>query len=402
MTSPLRRFPNASRFLATTLCLAVLVLTPVGGGSATTRQDVSNADAQVKRILGEVQTARNQLSALQQQLVATTNQLNDALGQLDETTARLLQTRHRLAVAQALHDETVARLNERAVQAFMGGAGQDFEFLVGSSSLSDLSDRLEFMNAVAQGDADLAQTVQNTQNELDLRASQLADLQSQQQAAAAAAKAAQAIVSDNFAQQQGLVSQITKKLAAAESYKKKISKAYQEELRAAAQSSQGNYGGGHSPVPVPPGYEHVLQVCPVDGPRSFGDGFGAPRYFGGYHLHKGVDILSPLGTPIVAPFDGYASTSYNSAGGNTVSVSGAVGSVYNAHLSQYSALSNGPVHTGDVIGYVGDTGDAAPTMHDHFEFHPNVMPSSWPVSSYGYSIIEDAVNPYPLLVAACG
>ena len=41
-------------------------------------------------------------------------------------------------------------------------------------------------------------------------------------------------------------------------------------------------------------------------------------------------------------------------------------------------------------------------MHDHFEFHPNVMPSSWPVSSYGYSIIEDAVNPYPLLVAACG
>ncbi len=401
MTSPLRRFPNASRFLAATLCLVVLVLTPVGGGSATTRQDVSNADARVKRILGEVQTARNQLAGLQQQLVATTNQLNDAIGRLDETTARLLQTQRRLGIAQELHDRTVARLNERAVQAFMGGAGQDFEFLVGSSSLSDLSDRLEFMNAVAQGDADLAQTVQNTQNELDLRASQLADLQDQQQAAAAAAKAAQAVVSDNFKQQQGLVSLISSKLAAAESYKKKISKAYQQELRAAAQS-QGSYGGGHSPVPLPAGYEHALEYCPVDGPRSFGDGFGAPRYAGGYHLHKGVDILSPTGTPIVAPFDGTARSTYNSLGGNAVEVFGALGWVYNAHLSAYSSLSNGPVHAGDVIGYVGDTGDAKGTPHDHFEFHPNVMPSSWPVSAYGYSIIEDAVNPYPLLVAACG
>ena len=51
---------------------------------------------------------------------------------------------------------------------------------------------------------------------------------------------------------------------------------------------------------------------------------------------------------------------------------------------------------------MGDTGDATGIPHNHFEFHPNVMPSSWPASYYGYSIIEDAINPYPLLVAACG
>jgi peptidoglycan hydrolase CwlO-like protein len=399
MTSSLARFPKPSRVLSAILCLMVLVLMPAGSGSAVTRQDVSNADARVQRILGKVKTARDQLAGLQQQVAAATDKLDAALNQLDQTTAELLDTRGKLAAAQQLHDETVAQLNDRAVAAFMGGAGQSFEFLMGSSSLSDLSDKLEYMNAVAQSDADLAQTVQNTQNELNLRASKLADLQAQQQDAAQQAKTQQAIVTANFQQQQGYVSRIAKLLAAAQSYKTKISKAYQQELRAA---SQGSYGGGHSPVAVPPGYEHVLQVCPVDGPRAFGDGFGAPRYFGGYHLHKGVDILAPFGTPIVAPFDGYAATGYNSAGGNTVSVAGAVGSVYNAHLSSYSSLSNGPVHTGDVIGYVGDTGDAAPIMHDHFEFHPNVMPSSWPVSAYGYSIIEDAVNPYPLLVAACG
>jgi murein DD-endopeptidase MepM/ murein hydrolase activator NlpD len=399
MTSSLRRFPIASRFLAVTLCLVAVAVVSAGTGTATTKQDVSNANAKVKRILGDVQAARNRLAKLQQDVLVATNQLDEAMGKLDETTAHLLDTQRHLAEAQQLHDETVARLNERAVQAFMGGAGQDFEFLVGASSLSDLSDRLEFMDAVAQSDADLAQTVQNTQNELDLRASQLKDLQDQQQAAVAQAKELEAVVTENFRQQQALVDGIAAKLAEAEGYRKKISKAYQQELRAA---SQGSYGGGHSPVPLPPGYEHVLERCPVDGPRSFGDGFGAPRYAGGYHLHKGVDLLSPTGTPIVAPFDGYASSGYNSLGGNTVSVSGARGSVYNAHLSGYSSLSNGSVHAGDVIGYVGDTGDATGTPHDHFEFHPNVMPSSWPVSAYGYSIIEDAVNAYPLLVAACG
>jgi murein DD-endopeptidase MepM/ murein hydrolase activator NlpD len=401
MTSSPRRFPSASRYLAATCCLVAVLLVPVGNGAAVTKQDVSSATAHVQRILGKVQDQRDALAALQQKLVATTNTLDEALNELDVTTAHLLNTKQQLARATKLHDDTIAQLNERAVQAFMGGGGQDFEFIVGSSSLSDLSDRIEFMDALAQGDADLAQTVQNTQNELDLRASQLQDLQNQQKDAVAKATAAQAAVTQNFQEQQASVNRITSLLAAAENYKKKVSKAYQAELAAAAQS-QGPYGSGHGAVAVPPGYEHALQVCPVDGPRSFGDGFGAPRYFGGYHLHKGIDMLSPNGTPIVAPFDGTASTSYNSAGGDTVSVQGAIGTVYNAHLSRYSSLSNGTVHTGDIIGYVGDSGDAAPIYHDHFEFHPNVMPSSWPASPYGYSIIEDAVDPYPLLVAACG
>ena len=227
MTSSPRRFPSASRYLAATLCLVAFVVVPAGSGSAVTKQQVSNADAKVKALLGEVQAERGQLAALQQQLVATTNALDDALGKLDQTTAHLLTTQRQLAEAQALHDQTIARLNDRAVQAFMGGGGQDFEFLVGASSLSDLSDRLEFMDAVAQNDAELAQTVQNTQNELNLRASQLQDLQNQQQAAVAQAKAAQLVVTQNFQQQQALVSGIASKLAEAERYKKRISKTYQ-------------------------------------------------------------------------------------------------------------------------------------------------------------------------------
>jgi len=94
----------------------------------------------------------------------------------------------------------------------------------------------------------------------------------------------------------------------------------------------------------------------------------------------------------------------NDLGGNAVVVRGNDGYVYNAHLSAYGHL--GPVKTGDVIGYVGNTGDAQGTAyHDHFEWHPYAGPTIQWVSSYGFVTIDSgnppAVDPYPYLKQAC-
>ena len=129
----------------------------------------------------------------------------------------------------------------------------------------------------------------------------------------------------------------------------------------------------------------VLKTCPVRGRGFFSDDFGYPRFAGGYHPHQGNDVFAGEGTPIVAPFDGLAVAVPNVLGGLAVNVVGPSGYVYNAHLSRYGKL--GRVASGDVVGYVGNTGDAAGgPPHDHFEFHPNGGP---------------AVDPYPYLVAAC-
>jgi murein DD-endopeptidase MepM/ murein hydrolase activator NlpD len=147
-----------------------------------------------------------------------------------------------------------------------------------------------------------------------------------------------------------------------------------------------------------------LYVCPVQGRFSVGDDFGAPRYAGGFHPHAGNDIFSDEGTPIVAPFDGIAENAANALGGNAVIVRGAEGYVYNAHLSAYGKL--GPVHMGEIIGYVGNTGDALGTSpHDHFEWHPyGGAAINW-IGPYGDLYIDSgttpAVDPFPYLRDAC-
>jgi murein DD-endopeptidase MepM/ murein hydrolase activator NlpD len=113
----------------------------------------------------------------------------------------------------------------------------------------------------------------------------------------------------------------------------------------------------------------VFRACPVGRPHAVADNFGITVRLEGVpiHRHMGNDISAPTGTPIVAPFDGYASASSSPLGGLEVRVKGARGYVYNAHLMSYGRL--GYVRTGAVIGYVGSTGDAT-APHDHFEWHP--------------------------------
>jgi murein DD-endopeptidase MepM/ murein hydrolase activator NlpD len=112
-------------------------------------------------------------------------------------------------------------------------------------------------------------------------------------------------------------------------------------------------------------------VCPVGDPHAVGDNFGIwvhrSKQWGGDHVHQGNDIMAPEGTPIYAPFDGTAVDTTNHIGGNAVSVYGKYGYVYNAHLSRFGQL--GPVKAGDIVGYVGHTGDTG-ANHDHFEWHP--------------------------------
>jgi murein DD-endopeptidase MepM/ murein hydrolase activator NlpD len=130
--------------------------------------------------------------------------------------------------------------------------------------------------------------------------------------------------------------------------------------------------------PAPTSAENLgarfLRAFPIAGPHSYTDDFGDPRPQG---PHQGVDILSPLGTPVVAVADGAVvrlSRAETGRGGITIWLRDTAGNVFfYAHLAAIAdGLQDGsPVALGQQIGAVGNTGDArgGPT-HLHFELHP--------------------------------
>ena len=114
----------------------------------------------------------------------------------------------------------------------------------------------------------------------------------------------------------------------------------------------------------PPGVQPQITgqgyVFPVWGPASYSDDFGAPRATTGWH--HGNDIFAPLGQPVLAVSDGTLFlVGWNDVGGHRLWLRDGQGNeYYYAHLSAYSPLAvNGArVEAGDVLGFVGATGDA--------------------------------------------
>jgi murein DD-endopeptidase MepM/ murein hydrolase activator NlpD len=136
-------------------------------------------------------------------------------------------------------------------------------------------------------------------------------------------------------------------------------------------------------LPVPPGLQPELTaggyVFPVYGPLvSFGDSYGAFRGDVAGNWHHGDDIFAPLGAPLLACADGTVfSVGWNDVGGNRLWLRDSQGNeFYYAHLSAFSPLAkNGrQVKAGEVVGFVGNTGDAQGTPpHLHFEVHPTSL-----------------------------
>jgi len=148
-----------------------------------------------------------------------------------------------------------------------------------------------------------------------------------------------------------------------------------------------------SPLDVHPKLTAGHYVFPVYGPSSYIDTFGAPRADVSYH--HGDDIFGQLGQPLLAVADGTIfSVGWNKVGGYRLWLLDEQGNqFYYAHLAAFApAARNGArVKAGQVVGFMGNTGDAEGTpVHLHFEVHP---------VSFLYLGYDGAVDPSPYLDA---
>jgi|GEM_PF-1011161 len=148
---------------------------------------------------------------------------------------------------------------------------------------------------------------------------------------------------------------------------------------AEAQSPEQSPQSAHGTVTITPTRDIA---CPIPDGSEFIDSWGTGR--SGGRRHKGVDMASDRGTPIVAAQTGAINFKRSRLGGNAAWLTTSLGNkFYYAHLDRFEGDSR-DVREGEVIGYVGSTGNAQ-GPHLHFEVHFEGQVS----------------NPYPATFAAC-
>jgi murein DD-endopeptidase MepM/ murein hydrolase activator NlpD len=381
---PASILPHRVRTLAALVALLVLFAVSAPGGSATadTQSQLNSAHARLASLLKQIKAAHAREAVLQNQMNALAAKISQVQTELAKTMVSIAKTQAAIQQTQAGIQAQQATLDDRARLVYEQGPGSTLEFALGASSFANLQDRIEMLDAAAQSDQNVIDDLTNEKMQLHARQVDLQKQQAEEQQQQSKLQQQQAALNAKFVQAESLVKGVKHKIAQA---RKLVHHLTQQQI--------GNIGfpvGGGGPA-----IGGVLLTCPVRGPHAYTDDFGAPRPG---HIHAGVDIQAGTGTPIVAPFPGRVAQSWDPGGGNDVYVYGKDGYAFNAHLSAYGAT--GHVSTGTVIGYVGSTGDAT-GPHDHFEWHPNVIPPHPYKSAYGYTVVGTAIDAFPYLNSVC-
>ena len=317
---------------------------------------------------GDLQEARARADKVAAQLARAETEV----GKID---ADIRSLEAEAAAAQATLDGLRGAVRELAVKRFINAEASRTASLDPDINAQARADALS--RFATQGNQDAIEDYDAAAEDLQVATEQLAAKKADQQDALEALEQRRAQLEEEFRRLEALERERQ------EAERKRREEAARQAAAAAAQASSSRRATTRSAPTAP--IAHGDFVCPVQGPVAFTDTWGDPR--SGGRAHQGVDMLSPRGTPVVAPVSGVVSHRGNDLGGLSFHLNGDDGNYYyGAHLDSYANVGAGRVQAGTVIGYVGDSGNARGTTHLHFEIHPNG---------------GAAVNPYPTVRAAC-
>ena len=368
------------------LLLALLAVAPIPAG-AQTKSDVDNAQAAQDRAYNQLLAANeavgqalSELEAIDDELQAlnyTITVLDRKIAEFDEQVAELRESAQKLVVEAYTNSGTGL-----VTAAFTAGSIQDLltsQTLIGHATERDLAS-LDLLTAVNRENDRLKAEVAEKRAEVELLQEEqkvlVERLANERAKADAIYDEAQDKYKDAYANYQAEL----RRQAEAEARRQREEAARQRAANNSSGAASSSAAAG-APASSTPGV-----VCPVAGNVWFTNTWGAPR--SGGRTHKGTDMMAATGTPLVAMDSGRVRLNWHYAGGRQVYVYADNGMFYYyAHLNGYpSGLSNGQrVNKGQVIGYVGSTGNAS-VPHLHLGMGP---------SSGVY------VNPYPTVRAAC-
>lgn len=368
------------------LLLALLAITPIPAG-AQTQGAVDDADAAQDRAYRQlleaneaVGQALSELEAIDDEVHAlgyTITVLDRKIIEFDDQVADLRESAQELVVEAYTNSGTGL-----VTAAFTAGSIQDLltsQTLIGEATERDLAS-LDLLTAVNRENDRLKAEVAEKRAEVEVLQENQKVLVERLANERSKADAIYAEAQDKYKDAYDRYQAELRRQAEAEARRLR-----EEAARQAAANNSSGAASSSAAAGVPASSTPGL-VCPVAGNTWFSNTWGAPR--SGGRTHKGVDMMASTGTPLVAMDSGSIRINWHYAGGRQVYVYADNGYFYYyAHLSAYpSGLANGQrVSKGQVIGYVGSTGNAS-VPHLHLGMGP---------SSGVY------VNPYPTVRAVC-
>ncbi|NND04407.1 MAG: peptidoglycan DD-metalloendopeptidase family protein [Acidimicrobiia bacterium] len=358
-----------TRLMVFTLAMAMLSASPIGAG-AQSRESADQAKAEAEAALQELREANDAVEAA----LAEYHVLED---EMESLTWKVTQLTDRIKDYEGEVRELRTRAEDLVAGAYMAGGTDLVEIALEVDSIQDLLAGQVLLDRAADNDLvsvtrldAVRREMNRLKDDLDVDQARVVELRAAAEANVINLDELQRAAADAFRQAED---------KAKDELAKYLAEKRRREIEEAAKSRGA--AAGLPPESTP------WFTCPVPNGNFIND-WGFAR--SGGRTHKGTDVFAPRGSKLLAPDSGRVSLSSNSLGGIVIYLTGDNGvSFYLAHLDGYAAgLSSGDrVSNGEVIGYIGNTGNAVGTSpHLHIQLRPSN--GSW-------------VNPFPTLRHYC-
>ena len=343
------------------------------GAERTLSTDIAGYTRRINRLQRRITTLGARQAVLQRDLDAKRAELERVRRDLRSERARLVRLQRRLR-------ETRTMLSDRLVEIFKADKPDVLTVVLGSSDFADLLERAEFIRRISEQDRRIVELVRDAREDAVDTEARLERLEARQRRITEIGQARRdeiaAVKGELVGTRVGYSRTKAGKTAALAKVREdrhelqedlevleRASARIQEQLRVA----QGNPAAG----PIRQGSGQY--IWPVNGPITGVFGEARPG-----HMHAGVDVAAPEGTPIRAADSGRVvllqGTGASGGYGNLTCVQhNATTSTCYAHQSRFGTSMGANVGKGQVIGYVGNTGNSF-GAHLHFEVRVNGAP----------------------------
>lgn len=339
----------------------------------------SNLKNELKNIQADKSAATARRNNLEQQINYLQDEIDNLTAQLEQYAALIAEkegevadNEHREAAQFALFQKQCRAMEKEGTVTY-------WSILFAADSFSDLLDKVNTINAIADYNQSVCDQLQIAREALQRAKAELEEAQAEAEATKGEREASQTELAAQRAEVQKLIQEIAADEKATQAEIDKLDKAAKEqdaeiqrldkELQKAIEEARKNASnqyqfdpgtGFYWPLP-----KERVSVTSFFGPRTH-------PITGKYHNHSGTDIGAYSGTEIYAAHGGIVLTSaYHASYGNYVVLSRGDGiTTLYAHMSKRAVKVGDVVSQGQVIGYVGSTGSST-APHLHFEVREN-------------------------------